>query len=193
MRLHLVALLGIVGLLYLAVLVGISDLYKVKPAWAGLQGPSGTLAACASFDPSGANAELVATGTVEEMTVRSDSSVASIRIDRIFKGESGETVEVLTGAGSRSGSSVDVALAEGNRYLLYLDRQGGVWTTNICFGTRQIGDTLPPELVAALGVGVDPRDPLTLPETGGPDVSLLVALVGLAVLGAGKVLSQRER
>lgn len=191
-RMRLTDFLSQAGLVSLAVFVAASGCLAIEPAWAGLQSSSGTLAACAGSDPSGANAKLILTGTVEKVVVRPDASEVRVRVDRVYKGEIGGTVEVLTRSGSRSGNSEDVSFVEGDRYLLYLQRPGEVWTTDVCLGTREIGDTLPPELVPVLGEGVPPGAPATIPETGGVELPL-VALVGSALLGAGMVLWRRTR
>lgn len=192
MRARSVGLLSLFGFLSAVLLAGLGASFAAEPAWAGIQGSSGILAACAGFDPSGENSDLVATGTVEEVTTSADSSFARLRLDRVFKGESGRTAEILTGAGSQSGSSVDVAFVDGERYLLYLRRQDAAWTTDVCLGTRPIGDTPPPGVVAALGEGFAPDGSPAMPETGGVPLVPL-ALTGLAILAAATGTRRRAR
>ena len=95
-------------------------------------------AACAA---GGAPVDLVAEGTVEEVTVREGSSLAEFRVDRVLEGNAGHTVSVRTGSGT-AGSGYVPYFEEGDRYRLHLQRQGGaqgdVFTTNVCLGTRQV-------------------------------------------------------
>ena len=105
----------------------------------GDNGPSvASAAACAA---GGAPVDLVADGTVEKLTVREGSSLAEIRVDRVLEGRARDTVSVRTSSGT-GGSGYVPHFEEGNRYRLYLQRQGGgqgdVFTTNVCLGTKPI-------------------------------------------------------
>ena len=145
------------------------------------------VAACAAAHPEVYldEAEVVAVGTVEQVAVRSRSSLVELRLERVFKGKPEKSVVVETKSGSVKITSVDVQFEEGTRYLLYLQEQGNVFTTSLCAGTQSLNGGLPPEVAATLGEGTAPdatSEPL--PETGGymlPAIAL--ALVGLAAAG----------
>ena len=97
---------------------------------------SGVAAACAG---GGASVDLVAEGTVQRLRVGRDSSLAEIRLERVLRGDAGETVLVETGSGTGGGVAEDyVGFEEGGRYLLRLQRRGDVFTTNLCLGTERL-------------------------------------------------------
>ena len=145
------------------------------------------LAACADTPPEVYldEADVVAIGTVVQVTVNPASSLVELRLERVFKGEPRKTVVVETKTGSRQAVSTDIQFEEGTRYLLYLQEQGNVFTTSVCAGTQQLSGELPLEVAASLGEGVVPEDnSQPLPETGGsmlPAVALSV--VGLVAVG----------
>ncbi len=102
----------------------------------GENGPNvAVVAACAA---SGAPVDLVAEGTVEEVTVREGSSLAEFRVDRVLEGHAGGTVSVRTSSGTGAVSEYVPHFEEGDRCRLHLQRQGDVSTTNVCLGTRQV-------------------------------------------------------
>lgn len=119
-------------------------------------------------------ADLIASGTVENVEVRPDSSRVEVSVERVFKGESDGTLYVTTDSGSEQATSVDVRFEPGERYLLYLREEGDELKTSVCDGTREISGSstsFPP----GLGEGESPtgdESGETLPETGG------IALVG---------------
>lgn len=130
-------------------------------------------------------AELVVIGAAEKVTVQPQRSLVEVRVERVFEGDSEPRLTVKTNSGSAVMRSEEVQFEEGTRYLLYLNRVGEKWTTDVCAGTRPIGNSLPPEAEAVLGDGSGPRD-AELPETGGPGPRLLIAAglvlcVGMAV------------
>ena len=162
------------------------------PAFAGLQSASVTLASCAGGG-SEAGVDLIAAGIVEEVSVSPASSLVKVRVDRVYGGdgaEAGDTVKIRTSSGSTSGNSVDVSFEEGARYRLYLKREGDAYTTSICSGTQQLSGPVVPEQ-AASGETV-PGAP-AMPQTGGPNPKLLVALAGLLVSGIGALAWRRAR
>ncbi len=149
------------------------------------------LAACADTPPEVYldEADVVAIGTVVQVTVNPASSLVELRLERVFKGEPGKTVVVETKTGSRQAVSTDIQFDEGTRYLLYLQEQGNVFITSLCAGTQQLNGGLPPEAVSSLGERVVPEgNSQPLPEAGGstlPAVALsaagLVAVGGLSL------------
>ena len=156
-------------LLLLVVVVGLW-VFFARPA----------LASCAG---AGADWDLIATGTVEDIEVSRSSSRIEVLVDRVSGGDrsrSGQTLYVRSDSGIGEASTVDVGFREGARYMLYLQRRGDEWTTNSCLGTREI---------AAEPSGASP----TIPETGGPRVLPLVSLAGLLVLGTGAVVQRWVR
>ena len=98
---------------------------------------SGDLAACAG---GGGPVDIVAEGTVERVGAGPDSSLVKIRLGRVLAGDAaaGETVSVSTGSGTGVVPEDNVGFEEGARYRLRLQRQGGVYTTNICLGTERL-------------------------------------------------------
>ena len=156
-----------------------------KPAWAACAGPSNYEVYIRD------SADLIVAGTAGEIEVSTTTTRAELRVDRVFKGTSGETLSVTT-LGSQAGDYA-VRFETGDRYLLYLMREGDSYTTSICSGSQPVGGSLPPELAETLGEGTAPGAPQTMPQTGGPDVLPLAALTGLAVLGVGAVVWRRAR
>ena len=156
-----------------------------KPAWAACAGPPNYEVYVRD------SADLIVSGTAREIKVSPTTTRAELRVDRVFKGMSGETLSVTT-LGSQA-ADYAVPFTTGDRYLLYLMREGDSYTTSICSGSRPVGSFLPPQLAETLGEGTAPGTPQVMPQTGGPDVLLLVALTGAAVLGLGAVLFLRAR
>ena len=89
---------------------------------------------------------------------------------------SGRSLTISSDSVTGGASSVDVGFREGARYMLYLQRSGDEWTTNVCLGTVQIPEE-------------SSEDSPTMPETGGPGVFSSLALAGILVLGAGVAVS----
>lgn len=135
-------------------------------------------------------ADLIATGTVESVDVRPESSRVEVSVERVFKGDSGETLYVTTDSGSLRVTSIDVRFEESSGYLLYLREDGGELTTSICDGTRELAGGSS-RIPAGLGEGVSPENSgsgdseavETLPRTGG------VALLDLPLVLASVVVT----
>ena len=147
--------------------------------WAFCARPA--LASCAG---SGADWDLVATGTVEDIEASRESSRIEVLVDRVSGGDkskSGQILYIRSDSGIGEASSVDVGFREGAYYKLYLQRERDEWTTNACMGTTEI---------AAEGT---PEASPTLPGTGGPFVPLLAAVSGICLLGAIVVVRQWAR
>lgn len=133
------------------------------------------------------SADLIVLGTVENVEARPESSRVEVSVERVFKGESGETVYVMTDSGSLRATSVDVQFEEGARYLLYLREDGGEFTTSTCDGTREVNGDLA-QIPAGLGEGSLTGDNTgtaeTLPQTGGVSLTgLPLVVVSIAVIG----------
>ena len=148
----------------LAVLVGLSA-FSVR-----------TASAYSCIEGGGVNVDLVAMGTVEDIKASQTSYRIEVLVDRVLQGDgsrSGRNLTISSDSVTGGASSVDVGFREGARYMLYLQRNGDEWTTNVCLGTAEIPEE-------------SSEDPPTMPETGGPGVSSSVALVGILVFGAGR-------
>lgn len=133
------------------------------------------LASCAG---GGANVDLVATGRVEDVVALRTSSRIEVSVDEVSLGDrsmNGQILYIKSGSGTNVVSSVDVSFREGARYMLYLQRDGNEWTTNICLGTGEISGE---DTSAA---------PPAMPRTGGLGVLPLAAVAGILVFGAGMV------
>lgn len=157
--------------------------FSAKPALAGFQTFSGTLAACSG---GGVDVDLVATGTVEDVVASSVSSRIEVRVDRVLLGDrdkSGETLFIDSDSGKDGGNSDDVRFREGARYELYLQDEGDEWKTNICLGTRELTEN--PQTEANTPVASASPGSLSIPETGGPNLLTLAALTGLTFVGLG--------
>ena len=131
------------------------------------------LASCAG---GGADVDLVATGRVEDVVASRTSSRIEVSVDGVSVGDrsmNGQILYIKSGSGTNVVSSVDVSFREGARYMLYLQRDGDGWTTNICLGTGEIS-----------GGGASAAPP-AMPRTGGPGVLPLAAVAGILVFGAG--------
>ena len=138
--------------------------------------------ASASCVGGGIDVDLVATGTVEDIKSSRTSSRIEVLVHRVLLGDrsmSGQTLSLRSDSGTGAVSSVDVSFREGALYMLYLQRTGGEWTTNICLGTGEIS--------GEEASGVSP----IMPETGGPGLSVLLALAGVLVIGTGVVVVRR--
>ncbi len=132
------------------------------------------------------SADLIVSGTAAgEVEVSMTTTRAELRVDCVFKGTSGETLFVTT-LGSQA-RNYAVPFTTGDRYLLYLMREGDSYTTSICSGSQPVGDSLPPELAETLGEETAPGIPQAMPQTGGPDILPFVALAGLMAFGIGVV------
>ena len=113
---------------------------------AGQEGPprqgereeQGGVAVAGSCAAGGGPADLVAEGKGESVRVGPDSSLAEIRLERVLEGSAGQTVLVRTSSGTGAVAEHDVGFEEGARYRLRLQRQGDVFTTNACLGTRRV-------------------------------------------------------
>ena len=162
------------------------------------------LAACAApVGGAGAyeqSADLVVLGTVENVTVFPESSRVDIRVEKVFKGQSGETLSVTTESGSQVMAEDDIQFERGTRYLLYLNRRGGKLTTSLCANTQPITGELPADLAASLGEGAvpgagrtdTPAVPRSLPDSGGLSTPVVI-LFGLSLVGGGLLLQRRAR
>ncbi len=180
-RAHLASLTFI---LFLTLLIG-SCVLTSKPARAACAGPSNYEVYIRD------SADLTVSGTAGEVEVSTTTTRAELRVDRVFKGTSGETLSVTT-LGSQA-RNYAVPFTTGDRYLLYPMREGNSYTTSICSGSQPVGDSLPPELAETLGEGTAPGIPQAMPQTGGPDILPFVALAGLMVSGTGVVVWQWAR
>ncbi len=123
--------------------VPLAVLFFVWLAAAGCGGiltKGGSEAACGSGGAGSGEvpADLVAEGTVERVKVGLDSSLVKIRLDRVLKGNAADTIFVRTSSGIGVAAEDDVVFEEGAYYRLRLQRQGDVFTTNICLGTRRV-------------------------------------------------------
>ena len=114
------------------------DADQEGPPGQGEREEPGGVAVAGSCAAGGAPVDLVAEGTVERVTVREGSSLAEFRVDRVLEGNAGDTVSVRTSSGTGAVSGYVPYFEEGDRYRLYLQRQGDVFTTNVCLGTKPI-------------------------------------------------------
>lgn len=76
---------------------------------------------------------------MERVRVAPDSSLAEIRVERVLEGSAGDAVLVGTSSGIQAVAEHDPYFEEDARYLLRLQRQDHMFTTNVCLGTRRIG------------------------------------------------------
>lgn len=129
-----------------------------------------SLASCVpmSEEEQRARADLVALGTVRQVEAFPGSSLVEVSVERVLKGSSEEVVFVRTNSGTERVTTVDVGFEAGERYLLYLTRQGEEFTTSTCAGTRPVA-AQPPS-----GSTEEPTEQEELPDTGGV-VSLTVS------------------
>ncbi len=167
---------------FFAIFVGFTWLVS-PPALASQQ----SLASCVpmSEEEQRTRADLVALGTVRQVDAFPRSSLVEISVERVLKGSSKETVFVRTNSGTERVTSVDVGFEEGERYLLYLTRQGEEFTTSTCAGTRPLAAQPP------LGSTEKPAEQEELPDTGG--VVSLTAPLGVLLVVAGMVLRKVSR
>ncbi|MDP9426894.1 MAG: hypothetical protein M3P37_12915 [Actinomycetota bacterium] len=143
------------------------------------------LASCAGSGT--AWGDLIASGTVENIEASQGSSRIEVTLDRVSGGDkskSGQTIYIRSDSGIGEASSVDVSFRQGARYMLYLQRRGDEWTTTACMGTREIaGPDTPVPASEEVSLAASP----SMPQTGGPDILPLAALVGLMASGIGVV------
>jgi hypothetical protein len=166
-------------ILCLTLLIG-SCVLTSKPARAACAGPSNYEVYIRD------SADLIVSGTAGEVEVSMTTTRAELRVDRVFKGTSGETLFVTT-LGSQA-RNYAVPFTTGDRYLLYLMREGNSYTTSICSGSQPVGDSLPPELAETLGEEeTAPGIPQVMPLDGWARHTAVRALAGLMAFGIGVV------
>lgn len=122
---------GPVRIFLLLVVLSVLWSFSARPALAGLQVSSGTLASCAG---GGSSVDLVATGTVGDVAASKTSSRVQVRVERVVMGErdyAGEALVVLTDSVTNGGNTGAVGFREGARYELYLKREGDAWNQHL--------------------------------------------------------------
>lgn len=168
----------------------------------------GTAPAAASCRPpaptaeNAARAEAVVYGTV----TRASGGAVTLRVDRVLKGQVGQTVRVYVGPG-RGGSggtavatSVDYQAAVGSDHVIYVARAAdGQLETNACIGSHPGAPTA--EEVAFFGLGASPPaasagvsapEPLADRPLSVPGAAIL-SVLALATLRGVAALLIRER
>lgn len=165
--------------------------FSARPALAGLQVASGEMASCAG---GGFSADLVATGTVEDVVASQTSSRVEVRVEDVLLGDrdyTGKTLSIETDSGINRGNTSEVSFQDDARYELYLQGDDDGWKTNICLGTRRLTEPAG-NLEGAPEAASSPDSP-TIPETGGPGLTTLAAVGGLVLAGIGAACGWRGR
>lgn len=160
-----------------------------------------------------ARADVVVVGTV--VSARSDNRVATVRVEEVWKGDVGETLEVFGGPAAENAlTSVDRNYEVGRRYLLFAGEpaahgypaiSGGRYEDNNCSTTQLWADSLSqyrPATASVVGKGVNdaPRvstspAPAAARASDDPMVAwwLVVAGVGCGLLLAIGLMKRRHR
>lgn len=131
---------------------------------AGVSAGSAQGCSCALVDPRVGlqEADGAFIGVLMRREVQGVGAVLTFRVEEVFKGELGSTVEVRTNASS-AGCGLD--LPEGERTGLFLQRRDGAWTTHLCW------QVAPADLREA-------ARPLPAPDGAGPPALLVAGSFG---------------
>lgn len=123
-------------------------------------------------------ADVVAVGEVESQS--GAESITVVELETVYKGSPENPVQIVSETPGAI-TSVDVNFTEGSTYLLMLRvTDNGMYTTNVCNGTRNLTETPLTDIErASLGAGAEAVE---AEDDDDSDVSNVVVYAGLGVV-----------